>query len=159
MGARWPVTTLLLLGLLLCLAACAGAGKAPDWPAEIERNEAKWQERALDDYRIVVRVSSLWHMQTHTVVVRDGVVVEASATCTPAPIQGRECEVRPFDGEAYLVPGLFDQARWIAARGQAQHMQIEFDARYGYPTRIRYDDPEVIDEEWGWGVEEFEVLD
>ena len=159
MGARWPVTTVLLLGLLLCLAACAHAGKAPDWSAEIDRAQARWRESGLDDYRIVVRDSSLWHMQTHDILVRDGLVVEASATCSPAPIEGRECEVRSFEGETYIVPGLFERARWIAARGKAQHIQIEFDARYGYPTRIRYDDPEVIDEEWGWGVEEFEVLD
>jgi hypothetical protein len=44
--------------------ACARAGRAPDWPAEIDRAEIKWQERAINDYRIVVRDSSLWHLQT-----------------------------------------------------------------------------------------------
>ena len=147
------------LGFLFCLVACACADRAPDWSAEIARNEAKWREHDIDDYRVVVRVSSLWHMQTHSLIVQDGVVVEMSASCTPAPIEGRECEVRPFRGDSYAVPGLFDQARWIAEQGEAQHITIEFDARYGYPTRISYDDPEVIDEEWGWGVPEFEPLE
>jgi hypothetical protein len=98
-------------------------------------------------------------MQTHDILVRDGLVVEASATCSPAPIEGRECEVRAFEGETYIVPGLFERARWIAERGEAQHITIEFDARYGYPTRISYNDPELIDEEWGWGVQAFEPLE
>ena len=65
MGARWPVTTLFLPGLLLCLVACAHDDNAPDWSAEIDRAEARWRERVLDDYRIVVSASSLWHMQSH----------------------------------------------------------------------------------------------
>ena len=85
--------------------------------------------------------------------------MEQTASCTPAPAEYRECEVRPFDAEDYTVPGLFSRARWLAERGDAQWVRIEFDATYGFPIRISFNDPEIIDEEWAWGVRSFEVLE
>jgi predicted GNAT family N-acyltransferase len=155
-----------ILRLLACLAwalsattACARGGQVPNWPAEIDRAEETWQGCAIDDYHIVVRDSSLWHLQTYDILVRDGTVAEASATCEPAPIEGRTCEVRPFDPEDYAVPGLFARGRQLAKGGDPRWIAIEFDADYGYPTLIRYNDPEVMDEEWAWGVQTFEVLE
>jgi hypothetical protein len=142
-------------------AACAGgAGRGPDWAARIDRAEAKWKGRAIDDYRIVVRVSnSLWHLQTHDIEVRDGAAISSSATCIPAPTEGRECTVRDFDPDDYTVTGLFAKARWIAERGEPEYTGIEFDRRRGYPTLIRYDHPEMLDEDWAWSVEGFEEVE
>jgi 4-hydroxybenzoate polyprenyltransferase len=149
------------MGSLICLATILGSATRvrADLLTRIDRARAKWDQQGIDGYRIVVRDSSLWHMQTHDVLVRNGTVAQASATCIPAPIEGRECQVRPFDPQEYMVDGLFDRARWLAERGEPQWIGIEFDARYGYPTLIRYDDPEIVDEEWAWGVQEFEVLE
>jgi 4-hydroxybenzoate polyprenyltransferase len=152
------------MGSLICIAMILGSASRDAHlrerlSARIDRARARWDRQGIDSYRIVVRNSSLWHWQTHDIVVRNGVVERSSATCTPALIEGRECQVRPFDPLTYTVDGLYERARWLAERGDPQWIAIEFHARYGYPTRIRYDDPEIQDEEWAWGVEEFEMLE
>ena len=126
---------------------------------EIEQAEQRWAEQGVDDYRIVVVTSSIWHMQIHDIIVRDSQVAESSATCEPAPVELGKCEVQPFNAEEYTVPGLFARARWLAGSRDAQYGQIEFDATYSFPARMFFDHPETIDEEWAWRVEAFAVLE
>ena len=69
---------------------------------QVERGEEKWKKRGVTSYCIEVRVSrSTWRLQTHRIVVRNGQVVESSATCDPAPAELGTCEVEPFDAQDY----------------------------------------------------------
>jgi hypothetical protein len=126
----------------------------------IADQEQKWLEKHIDSYRIVVsHVSSVWHAQTQEITVRAGKVVDQSASCIPAPTENGKCEVQPFDAEEYTVPGLFELARSLALFDDGQWTEIEFDPTYGYPASMRYDHPEIVDEDSYWGVRSFEVLD
>jgi hypothetical protein len=126
--------------------------------AEIDQQEQKWLEKDIDSYRIVVsHVSSIWHAQTHEIVVSKGKVVEQSATCVPAPAESGECEVESFDPEDYTVAGLFALAHSLAEGDAGDWTEIEFDPTYGFPARIAYDHPEMVDEDSYWGVRSFEA--
>jgi hypothetical protein len=39
------------------------------------------------------------------------------------------------------------------------NLTVEYDPEWGYPTRIRFDDPGCVDEEWGLSVESLEPFD
>jgi hypothetical protein len=126
--------------------------------AKIDQQEQKWLEQDIDSYRIVVsHVRSIWHAQTHETLVSEGKVVEQSATCTPAPAESGECHVESFDPEEYAVAGLFALAHSLAEGDAGDWTEIEFDPTYGFPVRIAYDDPDMVDEDSYWGVRSFEV--
>jgi hypothetical protein len=126
--------------------------------AEIDRQEQKWLEKDIDSYRIVVScVRSTWHAQTQEIVVSEGKVVEQSATCTPAPAESGECQVESFDPDEYTVAGLFALAHSMAEGDAGDWTEIEFDPVYGFPVRIAYDDPDMMDEDSYWGVRSFEA--
>ncbi len=126
--------------------------------AEIDQQEHKWLEKDIDSYRIVVScVCSTWHAQTQEILVSEGKVVEQSATCAPAPAESGECEVESFDPEEYTVAGLFALAHSLAESDAGNWTEIEYDPTYGFPVRIAYDDPDMMDEDSYWGVRSFEV--
>ena len=147
-----------LICLVVMLASCNSAQDL-SLQKEVEQAEQRWAEQSVDDYRIVVVTSSIWHMQIHDITAQDGDVAEASATCEPASVEMGKCDVQPFDAEDYTVAGLFARARWLAQSRDAQYGQIEFDPTYSFPARMSFNHPEMIDEEWGWRVETFEVLE
>jgi hypothetical protein len=112
-----------------------------------------------------MEVRSTWHLQTHVIVVRDGQVVGATATCDPAPAEYGKCEVEPFDAQDYVVPALFERAR-KKAQSDPERTRLTFDRRYGFPTGIFFDGektvagrPGVVDGDSAVRVEAFEVLD
>jgi hypothetical protein len=152
---RRQVVVLLVTITLLSSAACQ-----PTLISQIERAEENWNRQGIMSYRIEVMVmESTWHLQTHKITVRDGQVTDASAWCSPAPAEGRECEVRQFDPEDYTVPGLFVMARSSAESQRGRWTKIEFDPTYGYPRSILADDPEIMDDDLLVGVSAFEVLE
>ncbi len=143
------IVLFIVLGVFL--VACQ-----PGLEREISQGEELWQEQGITNYEIKVRmVDSIWHAQTHTLLVENGAVSEATANCIPAPFEGAECEVREFDAATYTVPGLFAIAREEAARSDGQWTTIEFDEQYGFPTRISFNDPEILDEDRSWQVMRF----
>ncbi len=156
----------LYIAALLCLAPSA---KACGLQHQILQNQVlvqideakeKWLDQGIESYRIeVLVVISVWHAQSHAITVEDGKVVDQSASCIPAPTEFGECELRPFDSQDYTVAGLFSQARRVARSDSAEFAVIDFDPTYGFPSRIRFDHPEMIDEDWVWAVSSFEVVD
>jgi hypothetical protein len=152
----------LLVLYILTPTALAGCG-SDALAAQVNRAEHRWQEQDINSYRIEVGYGrGTWHYQTHTVTVRDGQAVDWSASCVTAPMEtalGKVCEVEPFDPEEYTVPGLFAKARSLAEAYPEQGVEIEFHSTYGFPSRIRYDLPDVVDEDQAWGVRSFEVLE
>lgn len=155
---RRIVSVVHLVCLLLVLASCRTAQDL-SLQKEVEQARQRWAEQGVDDYRIVVVTSSIWHMQIHDIIVMDGDVADASASCEPAPLELGKCEVQSFDAKEYTVPGLFVRARWLAQSRDAQYGRIEFDSTYGFPARMSFNHPEMIDEEWAWRVETFELLE
>ena len=156
---RWVRMAYLVVGILT-LAALVGCNA---WVAQVNKAERKWQKQDINSYRIeVVYICSTWHYQTHTITVRDGQAVDWSASCMDAPREtymGIECEVEPFDPEEYTVPGLFAKARSVAEAHPEQEVVIDFHDTYGFPRRIRHDDPSVVDGIDRWLVESFEALE
>lgn len=161
MGIR-ALCTLALLCLTVMSIACNACGLAGGNPlmAQIGQAERRWQDQGIESYRLEVRfVRSIWHAQSHLVTVRDGAVVEESASCVPAPTESGKCEVEPFNAAEYTVPGLFTQARARAQVDEGQWTSVAFDPTYSFPSQISFDNPEVYDEDMAWIVLTFEVLE
>ena len=125
---------------------------------QIGAAEQHWQAQHITSYRIQIQhVASIWHLQRYTITLRDGAVVDQSASCIPAPFEGRECSVQPFAAKDYTVAGLFETARSLAksARGG---VTITFDPTYGFPASIDSTPSNLVDADQSWKVLSFEVL-
>lgn len=150
----------LLLLTVFWLTGCDGGSTLS---AEITRGESKWQSQGVTSYVIEVsHMSATWHYQTHTITVQDGEVVVSSAECVDAPMETAlemSCEVRTYDPMDYIVPGLFRLAWAHFENFPTQNLTIEFDPDYGYPTAIRYDDPNIQDDDQSWVVRHFETIE
>ncbi len=120
--------------------------------------EHQWQLMNLGDYRIVVTTISFWQLQTHTITIRFGEIAEATATCSPTPIQSGSCEVADFDPQTFTIAGLFAQANSLAQVDEGRYTEITFDPTYHFPNRISYNHPTILDEETIWRVDEFQPL-
>ncbi|HNB52182.1 MAG TPA: DUF6174 domain-containing protein [Anaerolineales bacterium] len=141
------------LFLLILLSACSPA-------SPLDNAERKWQEQEIVNYKIeVLTVNSIWHAQYQEITVENGVVTEQSARCVPAPFEMGECEVQDFVAEEFTVPGLFAHARAVSEETNPDFLTISFDPTYFYPQNISFNDPEIVDEDWGWSVTAFEVLE
>ena len=144
---------------MLVTVGCSGGRLV----AQVRRAERRWQRGDIGNYRIEVSLrSGTWHYQTHVVTVRNGEVVDASASCVTAPMEtalGKECEVEDFDPGTYTVPGLFALARSLTEASPRDAVEIDFDDTCGFPKRISYDLAHAVDEEQAWGVRAFEVLE
>lgn len=129
----------------------------PNTPSALDTQEQAWQALGLTDYRIEVRrIDSIWHAQTYVIVVQDNQVVGHTTNCTPAPFEGRYCSNREYDAADYTVLGLFASARDLTERRDADTVTITFDSTYHFPTRIGYNDPQLLDEDTYWQVLAFE---
>ncbi|MFN2144605.1 MAG: DUF6174 domain-containing protein [Anaerolineales bacterium] len=152
--------TVLVLLAILWLTSCDGGSSLS---ADITRGESKWQSQDIQNYIIEVAHSAgTWHYQTHTITVQNGEVIDASATCIVAPMEtalGQECEVQAYDPEDYTIPGLFKLAWAHFENFPTQNLEVEFDPDYGFPTAIRYDDPDILDDDQYWGVKSFRILE
>ena len=158
---RRVITTLLCTLLLAAIAVSTCGCKA--WVSRTNSAERRWNRQDVDSYRIeVAYIRGMWHFQKHVITVRDGQVVDASASCMDAPretAQGTKCEVEPFDPQEYTVPGLFAKAKSVAKEYPRRQIEINFDETYSYPTRIMRSHPDILEAIDRWRVESFEVLE
>ena len=156
MKRRSAFVVTFLAGLL---AACS-AVQVGSPTSSLRRAEQTWRAQNIASYRIeVLVVRSVWHAQSHRIIVRNNQVESATASCVPAPMEAGKCEVEPFEAEDYTVPGLFAKAYAQLGSQQAAWTDITYDQAYGFPRRILYDHPQMVDEDWVWRVTAFEVLD
>jgi hypothetical protein len=139
------------MGLILFSLLTSCTIWEPSLLHQIDRAERKWNSLGIKNYRIRVQAGGWWHLQNYRVVVQDGKVLRYSATCTPAPAESGPCKVFPFDPEEYTVPGLFAASRG----GPEEFTTVTFHPDYGFPLTIRYDDPQLADEEQIWKLLEF----
>lgn len=127
--------------------------------AQLSAAEQQWHASDIASYRItVLEVRSIWSAQRMTVTVTDGHVSDIKSMCIPAPAQGRACTIKPVEPSNYLVPMLLEQARELLAERRPEHIQLVFDPILGYPTNIGFNDPQILDEDYGLKVEGFERL-
>jgi len=145
------------LALVGCILTVLIAGcRATQTVRQMER---AWLDQEISSYRIEVRViNSIWHAQSHQITVRGNQIESATASCTPAPIEAGKCQVKAFNAEDYTVAGLFKKALSQAKSRQATPTKITYDSTYHFPQQISYDDPNAVDEDWGWVVTAFKVL-
>ena len=153
-----PFTVLLLASFAWVAIACTSSRMLSS-TAQLEQAEQKWVAQDITSYRIeVLVVNSIWHAQSHQILVQNMTVAQATARCVPASIETGSCEVRPYTAEDYTVLGLFTQARSQVQSQPAEWITITYDdATYGFPSQISFDNPDIVDEDWTWRVTIFEV--
>lgn len=144
--------------IIFCLLLLTAAGCAP---ANANRAEKRWQSQGISSYVIEVsHANSIWHYQRHVITVEDGKVTDFSASCATSSVENamdKECAVEDFNPADYTVPGLFYLVRDLVASQPTNSLTIEYDPVYGYPARIIFDLPEVLDEDQSWVVEDFQL--
>lgn len=121
--------------------------------------EQAWQNSQIASYRLtLLEIHSIWSAQRLTLTVSDGLVVDIQSMCIPAPTQGKTCTIQPFEPANYLVPALLAQAHDLITQQRPEYVKLDFDPVLGYPTMIGFDDPQIMDEDYGIRVEKFEQL-
>jgi hypothetical protein len=145
---------ILFISLVIFLLACAPKN---DLGSQIDAAQSQWQAKNVRSYQIsVMRVNSIWHAQTNVVVVKDGAVVDKSATCVPAPFEGKTCTVQEFNADEFTIDGLFKTAREIVSQNQGnREVKITFDETFHFPATIVSDDPKAVDDDSMWRVVSF----
>lgn len=166
--ATWALAALATLAVQACAPDATGPSATPDGvrpaaytgpyhsPATsaylLQKNRQKWAATGIDDYRYDIRETCFCIMPTYRVEVIDGEVVSVFNLNEPVSESGPA-----YGGPAYTVPGLFDriQAELDAAPAGLRATYAEL----GYPTSLSVDPTStVIDEEYGWVVENFQVI-
>ena len=146
------VIIFIVLMFFLALISFTGLRSDQAWltsEKKLDRAEKRWNSMHINSYTIQVQERGWWYAQNYTVVVRKGKVVDFSGTC--ALVEASEpCQVSDLNAEGFTVPNLF-----AIARTKAYAAKIGFDASYGFPSTIRYNDPRLADEEEEWTVLEF----
>ncbi len=151
MKARLALAAWILITLTLLLTGCRAI--------QVDQMQQAWLDHKITSYRIeVMVVNSIWHAQSHQITVRDNQIESATATCTTAPMEFEECKVKAFNAEDYTVAGLFRKARSEAESRESTPTKIIYDPTYHFPQHISYNNPQVRDGDWSWGVMAFEVL-
>lgn len=144
---------------IVCLLLLAAAGCTA---AQTNRAEKRWRDQGINNYVIEVsHANSIWHYQSHVITVEDGKVTGFSASCATSSVEDamdEECVVEAFNPADYTVPGLFSLVRDLLKTQPQDSLKIEFDPVYGYPARIVFDLPDVLDEDQSWVVEDFQLL-
>ncbi|MEE8443282.1 MAG: DUF6174 domain-containing protein [Dehalococcoidia bacterium] len=149
-----------LLTLMTVAGLWAVCTQPVDPHTEVDKAEKQWRTQGITSYHLEVRVvNSIWHVQSHQLNVRDSEVVDTTAYCYPTPTEGNQCEVEEFNAEDFTVEGLFSQARSQIQNQEERWRQIDFDPTYGFPNFIWFDDPDVYDDDGGWIVGTFQVLE
>lgn len=145
------IRLIILTGCLL-ISGC-GSG------AEFASARMQWEAARPENYTITVRhTRSVWHSQDITVTVKGG-VTDHSARCTPAPTENGICAVEAYDPADYTVEGLFSNVEGWLGRVDNNSMTVRYNEQYGYPELIRFDDPDMIDEDVSWSVIAFSSQD
>ncbi|MCR4408397.1 MAG: DUF6174 domain-containing protein [Anaerolineae bacterium] len=125
--------------------------------ADVDAAQARWQARAVHDYRIMVAQGQpRLRGAVYEVTVRNGQITAGRRALlnppwTPGQAKSFSAEqwepLKPgpplAEMETYTVPGLFDVARQIFERGPFEgrcnsEATIAFDPDRGFPTKIEY---------------------
>ncbi len=126
---------------------------------DLENAEALWKTSGVDSYRIQVRIGGAWWLNTYTITVRNGLIADVAVQCDPGMVGLTNCPDDPAAAaEDFTVPALFTGAHRFVDSGDAAWFTASFDPTYGYPASMRFDHPDMLDEEWFITVLSFEML-
>jgi len=154
---------LLLLVMAFVLSACTTIANAGEPKSEVQQAREKWQAANISHYRFNVHISCFCVFTENMpliVEVKDGEVVSMEYS-TGNEIDPQLLELfdryvtvdRLFDGieKSFEVAG--------SDQGAADKVTVEYDATYGFPTKIDIDFvEEATDDELYLTISEFEVL-
>lgn len=138
-------------GCAAMLAACDGDSTGAD-PAELQRAMEQWNTQGIDDYRMTIRRQGGMVGGAAIITVRDGEPVSVQGI---APTEGMPAGFfQYFD----TVEELFHILE-VAHRDKSDRIDAEYHPQFGVPMDV-YIDPakNVVDEEYGFEIETFEVL-
>lgn len=166
--AKLAFAAFAILAVQACAPDATGPSAAPDgarldvWSApsagpypspatsayQLQKNRQKWAFAGIDDYRYTIREACYCFAPTYQVEVVDGEVV--SVTSMDDPFSG--------GGSADTVPGLFDRIQ-AAMDANPDGLRATYHDVLGYPTSLSVDPSSyVLDDEGGWVVDSFEVI-
>ena len=154
---------LLLVVLAIVLSACAGAANAGEPKSEVEQAREKWQSANISHYRFNVHISCFCVFVENmplVVEVKDGEVVSMEFAT------GNEIDPQllPLFERYVTIDRLFDGLESGFDfegddQGPADKVTVEYDATYGFPTKIDIDFvEEAIDDELYLSISDFEAL-
>jgi hypothetical protein len=119
-----------------------------------------WEDSGINHYQISVQVvQSIWHLQIYNLIVENDLVIDSSASCIPAPYEGRECTVKAYDPEDFTIPALLSLAEQQVKSKQSKLLKIDYDPDFGFPKSISFNDPDILDEDWSYQVISFTKID
>lgn len=144
---------LLLISLLL-----AGCSLFPSVEQELEQNQAKWLEQDIRDYRFDLTIGSLWwpgaDLMPLTIDVKNGEAVS---------VKNQKGQDETSYLETFLNSATIDSLFEVIQSAQdsgANDIKVTYDPEFGFPKIISVDYEKIaIDDEIGYYVENFEVLD
>jgi hypothetical protein len=146
---------LFILFLILSLSDCTTPPKS-----QLTRGEKVWKEADINNYQISVQVvQSIWHLQVYNLTIENGLVIESNASCIPAPYEGRECTIKPFNQDEFTIPALFSMTEHQLKSQSSKWLKITYDPDFGFPDLISFNDPDILDEDWSYQVVSFTKLD
>jgi hypothetical protein len=154
---------LLLVFLAMVLSACATVANAGQPKSEVELATDKWQAANISHYRFEVFISCFCIFNENmplVVEVKDGEVVSMEFK------NGKEIDPQFIElfGRYNTIEKLFAGIEKSFDfegddQGPAEKVTVEYDATYGFPTKIDIDFIEqAIDDELYISVSNFEVL-
>jgi len=177
---------ILLILMSICSACSSATPSKAEISANAEINEARnnrientiasenklWTELSIDSYQIEVNNSSNWVNYTVKLTVKNNIVVAFEANCGYAIIEGDSfCKetlptISPND---HTIQALFDGLKksrknfeedlgeYVSA-SWGESISITFDPQYHYPQLVKFDSPDVYDEEYTIEVLSFKIL-
>ena len=154
------------VGFVAAFAVVACAREAPE--AQIAPNRALWEAAGIANYEFNIVHYGAAPAPPMRVNVREGAVHSASLLCLPprtedmcrAWEESRKDEYAPdrLVSRAKSFPQLIDIVSWLTQQDRHARTLLQFDTTYGFPVRFNFDDPDGDDEEFGFEVSEFRVI-
>jgi hypothetical protein len=137
--------------VLFSLSLTPGAAVALDL-AELELNRALWNSHNISDYDFILGRSCF----CDPLFVRPGLVMVRQDAISTV-IDAETHEPRRL-GDFFTIDAAFDSLRDSFHSQSITIVTAEFDPQLGYPRRIRYDEPELFDDDITYGILAFRVV-
>lgn len=138
----------------------------------IEPHRAIWNAASISSYEFqLVPAGAAPTSPPLHIVVKNGQVSSTSIPCPPGA-SDHECddvarrwsgrgETSGFATNGKTIPQIFDEVsqEQLGAKNGRVQVQIAFDPTYGFPSRFYVDDPQEFDEEYGFRISQFKILE
>lgn len=147
---RYTITVIVpfLIALVVIWLAFDSSGQDATLDS-IDDAETAWEVLGIDNYQLVVQEISVWDVTRTRSQVEEGHVIAMHGTCDRGLV-GIPCEFTTLDPERATIHGLLAYAREVAAfEERAKWLKVEVQTENGFVLSMGYNDPEILDEDWG----------